>query len=506
MVEKILFFFGGAFYNFGIAKSIQDKHHCEMFAIADVEKNPKKFFQQQNFVNFKKIWYFREHIIVGTQKKPDLEYLARFEKKYGINLWMIAYAERKFFKFNPFYTWKYDEILYVLEQECKLYEELLDEINPDFLIMGLYDQQHLHLLYDLCKAKKVKVLMQLPVRFGFRSRLAEDEKKLDFEEEIDYESKSYDMSWNELKEYFKKYDILKQVINFKKEISTKSKWKKYKSALEFFMESENTFETSFSSFGNSKIKIIKKQFPKFFRRIRNKNFVDKYFIRKIDPNQKFIYFPLHSEPERALSIAAPFYTNQVEVVTSIARSIPVGYKLYVKDHPVMDLKEGRDVSFYKEILKLPNVQLLHPTVKRDDILENCSLVITINGTSGFEAAFFKKPSITFVKTDYSSLPFVYTLKNIEELPRAIRQTLTKNVNPSNLSAFVNYLEKHTFEYDVLNLVSDFYNRFYNMGVVIPSKEISVEEMKSFMDRHIETFERVATEYIKKFNIHKKIGT
>jgi len=54
-------------------------------------------------------------------------------------------------------------------------------------------------------------------------------------------------------------------------------------------------------------------------------------------------------------------------------------------------------------------------------------------------------------------------------------------------------------------VSDFYNRFYNMGVVIPSKEISVEEMKSFMDRHIETFERVATEYIKKFNIHKKIG-
>ena len=34
---------------------------------------------------------------------------------------------------------------------------------------------------------------------------------------------------NELKEYFKKYDILKQVINFKKEISTKSKWKKYKS-------------------------------------------------------------------------------------------------------------------------------------------------------------------------------------------------------------------------------------------------------------------------------------
>ena len=504
MVDKILFFFGGAFYNFGIAKHIQEKHDCEMFAIADVENNPKKFFQQQNSVPFKKIWYFRDHVIIGTRTKPDLEYLASFEEKYGIDLWMIAYAERKFFKFNPFHTWKYDEILYVLEQECKFYEELLDEVNPDFLIMGLYDQQHLHLLYEICRVKKIQVLMLLPVRFGFRTRIAEDEKKLDIaKEKINSESKLDYQNSEELMEYFRKYDILKQVNNFKKGIKSISKWEKYKSALEFFINGENTFETSFSSYGNSKLKILSNRPSKLLRKRRNRNFVNKNFVRKIDPNQKFIYFPLHSEPERALSIAAPFYTNQVEVLTSIAKSLPVDYKLFVKDHPVMDLKEGRDLTFYKEILELPNVQLLHPTIKRDEILENCSLVITINGTSGFEAAFFKKPTITFVETDYSSLPFVYTIKTIDELPKAIRQSLITTVDPSDLGSFVNYIEKHTFEYDALTLVTDFYTRFYNMGIVVPSKQISVKEMNSFIDDHKETFERVALEYIQKFNQHKK---
>lgn len=503
MKDKILYFFGGAFYNFGIAKFLQDIHDCDQFALADVEQQPKKFFQNQNLVNFKKNWFFRDHVKIGTSNKPDLNYLQNVEQKYNINLWMIAYAERKFFKFNPFYTWKYDEILFVLEQECKLYETILDEVKPDFLIMGLYDQQHLHLLYDMCKAKNIKVLMLLPVRFGFRTRIAEDEKTFDFKQiPINYDQSS-DKTAEELKEYFKKYDILKQVNNFKKGIKNISKWEKYKSILEFFLSDENTFENSFSSYGNTKTKILVKKPLKLLHRNRNKNFVDKNFLKKINPEEKFIYFPLHSEPERALSIAAPFYTNQIEVITSIAKSLPVGYKLYVKDHPVMDLKEGRDLKFYEEILELPNVVMLHPSVKRDDILENCSLVITINGTAGFEAAFFGKPTITFVETDYSSLPFVYTLHALDELPKVIRSMLKMQVNPSHLGSFVNYLEKNTFEYDALALVMDFYARFYNMGIVIPSKEISEKEMNSFLDDHNDTFTRIAKEYVRQFETYKK---
>ena len=43
---------------------------------------------------------------------------------------MIAYSERSFYKFNDYYKFSGDEILSILEQECRLFEKVLDEY-PD---------------------------------------------------------------------------------------------------------------------------------------------------------------------------------------------------------------------------------------------------------------------------------------------------------------------------------------------------------------------------------------
>ncbi len=505
MVDKILFFFGGAFYNFAEAKFLHEKLDCDMYAIADVFPQTKKFFENQNFVTFKKIWFFRDNVFVGTSKKPDLNYLENFEKKYGINLWMIAYAERKFFKYNTFYTWKHDEILNILEQECKLYEKILDKCNPDYLIMGLYDQQHLHLLYDICKARKIHIFTLLPTRFGYRYRLGDDEKVFPTEEEeINNNSKTNAKTFEELKNYLKQYDSLKQVDDFNKGVKNISKLKKLKSLFAYFLSTETKFESSFSGYGLSKSKILINQPIKLFKKNRNRNFINKHFTKSIPSNQKFIYFPLHLEPERSLSIAAPYHTNQMEVIISIAKSIPVGYKLFVKDHPAVSLKGGRTISFYKELMKLPNVQVLHPSINRDEILEKCSLVVTINGTAAFEAALFNKHAISLVKTDYSSLPSIHTIKSYEELPEKIHEALGKNVDLSNMNEYVNYVLNHTFDYDPAGLLLDFYARFYNMGIVIPSKEISMNDMQSFMDDHKQTFENIIQLYLKKINQIKKL--
>ena len=100
-----------------------------------------------------------------------------------------------------------------------------------------------------------------------------------------------------------------------------------------------------------------------------RTFIEKNAVRVLDKKTPFVYYPLHSEPERALSIAAPFFTNQIDVITNIAKSLPVGYKLFVKEHPSMTLKRGtgRKLSFYKDLLKLPNVKLIHPEILTIDI-------------------------------------------------------------------------------------------------------------------------------------------
>jgi len=75
-----------------------------------------------------------------------------------------------------------------------------------------------------------------------------------------------------------------------------------------------------------------------------------------------------------LLILAPNYTNQVQVITNITKSLPEGYELYVKEHPVNVFREWRPVNDYKKIMELPNVKLIHPSVKSIDLIKKSSLV------------------------------------------------------------------------------------------------------------------------------------
>ena len=124
-----------------------------------------------------------------------------------------------------------------------------------------------------------------------------------------------------------------------------------------------------------------------------KAFIDKYSEYEIHENEQFVLFTLHQEPERTLLIAAPFYTNQLEVIRHIAKSLPTGYKLYVKEHFSQVLREWRKISYYKEILEIPNVRLYHPSANIEKLIQGSSLVISIGGTTPFQAAFYQKTSI-----------------------------------------------------------------------------------------------------------------
>jgi hypothetical protein len=251
--------------------------------------------------------------------------------------------------------------------------------------------------------------------------------------------------------------------------------------------------------------IVYKKKKRYREFIMNRN-----LSHKINDSYPFVYFPLHIEQERVLLIGAPFYTNQVEIITNIVKSLPVGYKLLVKEHPIMALRGWRSISTYKKIMELPNVELLHPTVNADEILKKCSLVITISGTAGLEAAFYQKPAITFVDTNYSILPSVHKLKSIEELPQAIRTALKKEVKLSDLSKYVNLIHDNSFECDIQALGTAMQNYFHYGGFLV-DVDISIEKMNSFLEEYRSTFELIASEFIKKIeqiknsNLNTKIN-
>ena len=89
--------------------------------------------------------------------------------------------------------------------------------------------------------------------------------------------------------------------------------------------------------------------------------------------------------ERHLLIDSPFYTNQIEVIRHVAKSLPIEYLLYVKENPSNVTRDWRDISQYKEIMNIPNVKLIHPNFSNIELLSNCDLVISIAFTFCFNA-------------------------------------------------------------------------------------------------------------------------
>lgn len=79
MADKIVFWLGVEFTHFCIAYALQKQFDADYYAVIDITKKPKMFFQKQNLVQFKKVWYFFDYI-KNQKKSPDYNYLANFEK------------------------------------------------------------------------------------------------------------------------------------------------------------------------------------------------------------------------------------------------------------------------------------------------------------------------------------------------------------------------------------------------------------------------------------------
>ena len=499
--DKILFWIDIELTHFGIAKSLKENYDCDLFAIFDTNPSIQKFFKSQKFVTFSKTWFYRDHIL-DVNKIPDMDYLISIEQKYGIDLNQVIFGERYFYNFNKYYNFTQTEILNIIEKECKLFEEILDEINPDFLIIKVTDYHQNYLLHEICKSRKIKILTYGRTRIGYRAMISENFDKIDesYEDHLFLSQNSNQRTFQELRSYIRGYS--QQQIKFKQETQT-SKFQLIKAAINFLVfKCNNEYRKYFANYGRTRFKVIYHESKNIFTRKHLEGFLTKNTIKTISEKINFIYFPLHLEPESVLSISAPYYTDQIEVIRNIARSIPIDYILYVKDHPLSHTVGFRTKNFYQEILKLPNVQLVHSSVSNDELIQKCMMVVTIAGTGGMEAAFYGKPSIILADVIYSDLPSVTLLDSIENFPKAIFLGLEKKVNINDLNNYVNYVEKNSFEFDYFKLQTDIGRMFYYGGFLM-DVEISQEKMKQFLNDQNDVFLKLALEHIKKI---KKIKT
>jgi capsule polysaccharide export protein KpsC/LpsZ len=138
---------------------------------------------------------------------------------------------------------------------------------------------------------------------------------------------------------------------------------------------------------------------------------------------RYVFFPLHTEPEVSLLVYGRPFLNQIEVIRQIAISLPIDVHLVVKEHPWMVGK--RKYSSYAKLLNIPRVHLARPEMTARDLIEKSALVAVITGSVGLEAAILRKPVITFGDCAFNALPLtmVRRCNDLRELPSLVRTML-----------------------------------------------------------------------------------
>lgn len=144
----------------------------------------------------------------------------------------------------------------------------------------------------------------------------------------------------------------------------------------------------------------------FFRYLKAR----KYFNQKADLNKKFVYFPLHMQPEATTIVCAQKYEKQLYFIDSLVKSLPADTMLYVKEHySFLGIREN---SFYEQLKLYPNVVLIDPWEDSIKLIEKSQCVATLTGTAGQEAMLLRHPVFMSGDIIYKGAPGVMYLEEV----------------------------------------------------------------------------------------------
>jgi hypothetical protein len=146
-------------------------------------------------------------------------------------------------------------------------------------------------------------------------------------------------------------------------------------------------------------------------------------------DRPFVFFPLHYEPEANLLVHGSYAESQYEVLRNVARSLPVGWDLVVKEHPAM--RGRRRLRYYSKLRKIPNLRLARSTIPSRDLIERCALVVVVSGTVALEASIIGRPVLMFGEFPWAVAPTIQRVADTLTLPEIVVTAAGQQLGPDH---------------------------------------------------------------------------
>ncbi|MBI4118612.1 MAG: hypothetical protein HY455_03700 [Parcubacteria group bacterium] len=212
---------------------------------------------------------------------------------------------------------------------------------------------------------------------------------------------------------------------------------------------------------------LKIQFLKWARKRRAFQREYESLVMPPDFSKKFVYVPLHFQPERSTSSEGGVFVDQILMIEMLSKALPRDWVIYVKEYnaqwKLTRAHLGRYEGYYQEILKLPNVVFLPVETSTFDLIQKSEAVATVTSTAGLEAILRQKPLLLFGYTWFMHYDEVFRVSNVSDCREAFKKIAHGFIpNEQGIIDFLAALEKIS--------VVGHYRRGINKG-----REISDEE-------------------------------
>ncbi|MFA5935778.1 MAG: hypothetical protein WC787_02920 [Patescibacteria group bacterium] len=424
-----------------IARNLKEHHGVNEFCGYVYLRSSYDFLRTQKDVEYSSLLLDADVHELYKQEKRDPDYLAYLEKEYGLpSLWPFIAVDRVMMSGQLQREYPYDQPQYshedmqrILQAHARAIIAFLEKEKPDFLFVSILGGVGSYLLYRIAQKMGIRIFVvlmtSLPDRYLLSDRY-ETFTTVDARLHTDRAALRSSPRWQEAETYIHRFrekpiPYLERNTPAAQSVTRKKQLK--------FLNPKNALR-SLITFARSLVAYYTKPGREDYDAINPWNYLRDMFMRKlrnargvadlyddVNTNEDFAFFPLHYEPETSLLLHAPYYTDQIALIRQIARSLPVHFKLYVKEHPLM--AEYRPRRYYEALKKIPNVKLLSPALSSFGITPHAKLIFTITSSVGWEATLLKKPVISFGHWFYNSLSFVTHCKEIERLPFIVKEKL-----------------------------------------------------------------------------------
>lgn len=153
----------------------------------------------------------------------------------------------------------------------------------------------------------------------------------------------------------------------------------------------------------------------------------------LDLNEKYIYFPLHLQPELTSQPEAGYFEDQQLALETLLAGLPAGWKVFVKDNPrqfdhtinTVSAIHYRDRFDIDRFLTDDRVRLVPQSIKSEELILNAQALVTLTGTAGWESLNLGKPCMTFGKPWYSPCPSCFVVSSPRDVKKALQDIKNK---------------------------------------------------------------------------------